>query len=165
VTREVWDQVQAILDGRVAKKAGKRMRVFSYSGMLRCGQCECSLVGELKKGRYVYYHCTGYRGKCGEAYTREEVIEQQLTDGLRELVLPPTVVNWLNGSAGIGSDGTSSARADTGARPRRGGTITGPLRGALRRPAGSADRRGHVRQERPKDQATAGRHTSTDADR
>ncbi|MGC9950217.1 MAG: hypothetical protein ABSF64_27955, partial [Bryobacteraceae bacterium] len=28
-----------------------------------CGHCGCSLVGEIKKKRYVYYHCTGYRGK------------------------------------------------------------------------------------------------------
>jgi site-specific DNA recombinase len=62
--------------------------------MLRCGHCKCSLVGELKKGRYVYYHCTGNRGKCGEPYAREEVIEQRFADGLRELVIPPTVEKW-----------------------------------------------------------------------
>jgi site-specific DNA recombinase len=113
VTREVWDQVQAILDGRRAKKAGKGTRVFSYSGLLRCGHCECSLVGEVKKGRYVYYHCTGYRGKCGEPYTREEVIEQQIADALRELVVPPTIVNWLKTEL-LESDQTErAARAQT----------------------------------------------------
>ena len=95
VTREVWDRVQAILDGRQGKRAGTATRAFSYSGMLVCGHCECSLVGELKKGRYVYYHCTGNRGKCGDPYTREEVIEQRLADGLRELVIPPTIVGWM----------------------------------------------------------------------
>ena len=29
-------------------------------------------VVELKKGRYVYYHCTGGRGRCGNTYVREE---------------------------------------------------------------------------------------------
>ena len=95
VTREVWDRVQAILDGRQGKRAGTAPRAFSYSGMLVCGHCECSLVGELKKGRYLYYHCTGNRGKCGDRYTREEVIEQRLADGLRELVIPPTIVGWM----------------------------------------------------------------------
>jgi len=65
------------------------------SGLIRCGHCGCSLVGEVKKGRYVYYHCTGYRGKCGEPYTREETLEQQLAAGLRGLVLPPAVLQWL----------------------------------------------------------------------
>ena len=50
------------------------------------------MVGEVKKKRYVYYHCTGYRGKCPEPYTREEVLAEQLAAGLRELVIPPAVL-------------------------------------------------------------------------
>ncbi len=50
---------------------------------------------ELKKGRYVYYHCTGYRGKCAEPYTREEVLESQFAEELRELVTPSPILNWL----------------------------------------------------------------------
>ena len=73
VKREVWDRVQEILDGRHAKKHRKVTHDFVYSGMVRCGHCGCSMVGEVKKGRYVYYHCTGYRGKCPEPYTREEI--------------------------------------------------------------------------------------------
>jgi hypothetical protein len=38
-----------------------------------CGHCGCALVAEKKKGRYVYYHCTG---KCFEPYTREEVRDE-----------------------------------------------------------------------------------------
>ena len=64
VTREVWERAQNILDGRHTW-AGKAMHNFLFSGMVHCGHCGCSLVGELKKGRYVYYHCTGYRGRCG----------------------------------------------------------------------------------------------------
>ena len=36
-----------------------------------CGCCGCAMVGELKKGRCVYYHCTGYKGKCAEPYEHE----------------------------------------------------------------------------------------------
>src|ERR1022692_2286351 len=43
---------------------------------------------EIKKKRYVYYHCTGYRGKCPEPYTREEVLERQFSDSLRDLIVP-----------------------------------------------------------------------------
>jgi hypothetical protein len=35
------------------------------------------MVGELKKGKYTYYHCTGYKGSCNEPYTREEVLNQE----------------------------------------------------------------------------------------
>jgi site-specific DNA recombinase len=53
------------------------------------------MVGEVKKGRYVYYHCTGYRGKCAERYTREEVLQQKFAAGLRELLAPSWVLKWM----------------------------------------------------------------------
>ena len=44
------------------------------------------MVGEIKKQRYVYYHCTGYADKCQSnpascrrRYVREEFLEQQFT--------------------------------------------------------------------------------------
>jgi site-specific DNA recombinase len=55
----------------------KRTHDFAFSGLITCGHCGCAIVGELKKGRHVYYHCTGYKGKCPEPYTREEVLERK----------------------------------------------------------------------------------------
>ena len=113
VSREVWDRVQEILDGRHAKKHRKVTHDFVYSGMVNCGHCGCSMVGEVKKGRYVYYHCTGYRGKCPEPYTREELLEQQFAGVLRELVVPPAVLAWLQSEL-VESDRTEqAARAQT----------------------------------------------------
>ena len=53
------------------------------------------LVAEIKKGRYVYYHCTGHHGKCPEPYTREELLVEQFTRHLGELLVPPEVTEWL----------------------------------------------------------------------
>jgi site-specific DNA recombinase len=69
---------------------------FTFTGFIRCGHCGCQLVGELKKAKYIYYHCTGHRGKCAEPYTREEAMQRQLAASLRELVVPPGVLAWLN---------------------------------------------------------------------
>jgi site-specific DNA recombinase len=95
VARKVWNCAQDILNGRQKTNPGKTRHEFAYSGIVSCGHCGCSLVGEVKKGRYVYYHCTGYRGNCGEPYTREEILTQQFAVGLRELILFPTVLRWL----------------------------------------------------------------------
>ena len=35
------------------------MLYFAFSGLIECGHCDSSIVGEIKKQRYVYYHCTG----------------------------------------------------------------------------------------------------------
>jgi hypothetical protein len=59
------------------------------------GHCGCSIVGEIKKQRYVYYHCTGYKGRCEEPYVREEVVEQRFTDLLGRLKFDDEVLEWV----------------------------------------------------------------------
>jgi hypothetical protein len=53
------------------------------------------LVGEIKKSRYIYYHCTGNRGKCPEPYTRQEIFSGAFVGILQELVIPPPILEWL----------------------------------------------------------------------
>jgi site-specific DNA recombinase len=95
VTRELWERVQGVLDGRHAKKHRRVKHDFAFSGIIACGHCGCSIVGEIKKQRYVYYHCTGYKGRCEEPYVREEVIEQQFTDLLGRLKFDDEVLEWV----------------------------------------------------------------------
>ena len=42
------------------------------------------MTAERKKGLYVYYRCTGFKGKCGNTYIREE----RLADLLGGVVRP-----------------------------------------------------------------------------
>src|SRR4029434_8805446 len=86
VTHELWEQVQAILDGRGTKKTRKAKHQFAFSGLITCGHCGCAMVGEIKKGRYIYYRCTGHRGKCPERYVREEVLEEHFTQLIGRIV-------------------------------------------------------------------------------
>lgn len=95
VSRDVWEKVQALLDHRVANKQHRVRHDFTFTGFVRCGHCGCALVGELKKGRYVYYHCTGHKGKCPEPYSREELVQEQFASALRDLVVPREVLTWL----------------------------------------------------------------------
>jgi hypothetical protein len=53
------------------------------------------LVAELKKGRYVYYHCTGHRGKCPEPYTPQETLVDEFAGTLGDLVVPQGILDWL----------------------------------------------------------------------
>ena len=54
-----------------------------------------ALVGEKKKGKYVYYDCTGNKGKCPEPYAREEVLEACFADLLKGLVFDDEVMDWI----------------------------------------------------------------------
>src|SRR5262249_17756198 len=80
ISRELWERVQGVLDGRNTQKLRRGPRDFVFSGLITCGHCGCAMVGEIKKRRYVYYHCTGYKGKCDEPYVREEVIAERFSD-------------------------------------------------------------------------------------
>jgi hypothetical protein len=56
---ELWERVQGVLDGRFTTKAKRAKHDFAFSGLIACHACGCAVVGEIKKQRYVYYHCTG----------------------------------------------------------------------------------------------------------
>jgi len=96
VSRELWNRVQAILDARFEKRARKAKHDFAFSRLIKCGHCGCSLVGQLQKGQYVYYHCTGYKGKCSEPYVREEVLEERFADLVRGLSFDQEVLDWMS---------------------------------------------------------------------
>ena len=75
---------------------------FAFSGLIACAKCGCSVVGEIKKERYVYYHCTGYADKCRgnpascrRHYVREEVLERQFTELLGRLHFDDEVLDWV----------------------------------------------------------------------
>jgi hypothetical protein len=95
VPGELWQTVQDILDGRHAHQGGRARHEFVFSSLIRCGSCGCALVAEIKKGRYIYYHCTGNRGKCPGRYARQEVLEARFADALGGLALDEEVLDWL----------------------------------------------------------------------
>ena len=95
VSRELWERVQDVLDCRNASKHRRVKHDFAFSGLIACGHCGCSLVGEIKKQRYIYYHCTGYKGKCGEPYVREEVLEEKFGTLLGRLAFDDEVLDWV----------------------------------------------------------------------
>jgi DNA invertase Pin-like site-specific DNA recombinase len=81
ITPELWQRVQQVLEGRHRRK---RRHDFAFSGMIACGQCGRAMVGEVKKGRYVYYHCP-----CASPYVREELLEAEFTKTVRQLEFTP----------------------------------------------------------------------------
>ena len=95
VTRELWERVQDMLVGRNASKHRRVKHDFAFSGLIACGHCGCSVVGEIKKRRYIYYHCTGYKGKCDEPYVREEVLEEKFSALLGRLSFDDEVLEWV----------------------------------------------------------------------
>ena len=95
VTPELWEVVQDVVDGRAAANIRADSKDFVYSGLMTCGHCGCAVVAEIKKQKYVYYHCTGYRGKCPERYVRQEVLDEHFENLLKQLRLDTEVFELL----------------------------------------------------------------------
>ena len=80
---ETFNRVQKMFN---QSKARSHDVEFAYTGLLTCGHCGCQMTAELKKGKYIYYHCTGKRGgTCKKDYIREEKLDEvflQLIDKL-----------------------------------------------------------------------------------
>jgi site-specific DNA recombinase len=94
ISRQLFERVQDVLRWKPGKHRHTK-RDFAFGRLITCGHCGCSLTAEIKKGRYIYYRCTGYRGKCGEPYVREEVLEERFTALLGWLKIEPDILEWI----------------------------------------------------------------------
>ncbi len=62
---------------------------------MTCAYDDCALTGDVQKAKYVYYRCTGHRGKCDLPRFREEDIANRLGKPLKGLQVPPEVVSQI----------------------------------------------------------------------
>lgn len=86
VSRELYQEVQRVIKNQTSTRANKRQ--FLFSGLFKCSHCGCALVGELHKGKYIYYHCTGNKGgDCKRKYIPERKLEEALLTILENLKL------------------------------------------------------------------------------
>ena len=93
ITRELFDAVQAIPRHRPRARHLKHRHPFM--GLLTCANCGCAITAERKKGKYVYYHCTDYRGGCDNTYIREEQLSDLLGDVIKPIQITPETVQEL----------------------------------------------------------------------
>ena len=90
------NQVRAVFRGHNKPRYGTHD--FAYRGLLTCAYDNCKVTAEIKRERYTYYRCTGYRGKCALPYFREDVIGERLGQVLKDIHVPDEILARLQGS-------------------------------------------------------------------
>lgn len=96
ITKELWQKAQDLLDaGRRKTSPSKHKEMVAFSGIIKCAHCGCSLVGDVKKAKYVYYRCSGFKGKCDEPYVRQEHFDGQFAKLLDSLKFDDEVLAWI----------------------------------------------------------------------
>lgn len=86
------NQVDSILNKRSHKETE---RSFLFQGLITCCYCGCVIVGEIKKGKYIYYHCSNGKGNCKKEYVREEVINEVIENLLIQIQPDEKDCEWL----------------------------------------------------------------------
>ena len=93
VEENTWNRVQGLLDSNMKPKETKHD--FAYRGVLTCGHCGCTITAEIKKGRYIYYHCTNGRGKCNNKWIRENDLDKVFQEALIAVQIDPELADWI----------------------------------------------------------------------
>jgi len=76
ISKELFDQVQEVFASQ--NRAKTRCHRFAFGNLMRCSRCGCRITAGKIKGRYIYYWCTGFRGKCGQPYVSEQKLGPQM---------------------------------------------------------------------------------------
>jgi len=93
ITNDLFQAVQDVFRGHNHSKY--RKHDFAFGGLLRCAYDDCRVTAERKKDRYVYYRCTGHRGKCDLPRFREADLALRLGQLLQDIYVPDNVLQSL----------------------------------------------------------------------
>lgn len=92
ITRDLWQQVQDAKAGYHKKPFKYAAKDFSFRGLITCARCGCTITGEIKKGKYIYWHCTNYHGNCKRTYIPQDELDKQILVLLKNLHIPQNKV-------------------------------------------------------------------------
>ena len=86
VTREIWEQAQALLAERKEKnvRASTNRGILRYGGLLRCKDCGRTFIGKrikLKSGERVAYVCDTYH-RYGKEHCSSHMVDEETLDRL-----------------------------------------------------------------------------------
>lgn len=72
-------------------------RNFAFTGMIKCAECGSAITAEIKKGKYIYYHCTGWHKNCSmkKKSINENEIVNQLEKAIKVVSMDAQQANWL----------------------------------------------------------------------
>ena len=61
---------------------------FAYRGLISCADCGCRITFERHKSKYIYGHCSQYKGGHNAGYVPEEHLTKQVMALMRSIQIP-----------------------------------------------------------------------------
>lgn len=110
VPKALFDQAQAVLEGKNIKKTARHFFVFRRQ--VYCSKCQNLYIGEKKKG-HVYYRC--HTRNCTKGAVREELLENEVIRTAKKLQLDDYEYDYFKQQA-LKEGRTSEAEFEIGYR-------------------------------------------------
>ena len=98
VSKEEFDKVQEIMSSDLTTRP--KSYDFAYTGLMKCGECGAAITAEHKTNhryncKYVYYHCTKRKQKCGQKYIQEPELTGQISTFLDTIAIENSVFDFI----------------------------------------------------------------------
>lgn len=103
ISKDVWDMCEDIRNGRGLNKHKGKMATKHgiYRGLIVCSECGCSITPEIhsktqkngNKHSWIYYHCTGAKGKHKNSWVEEQELTKQFSDIYKQMQIPEEDLN------------------------------------------------------------------------
>ncbi len=80
------------------KPSQRKEHDFIFANLMKCPDCGCNITAEIKKGKYIYYHCSWGKGKkncSNKEYVRQEVLEEQFAEAVKRINIDQEQKEWL----------------------------------------------------------------------
>ncbi|KAA3632124.1 MAG: hypothetical protein DWP97_11665 [Calditrichaeota bacterium] len=95
ISKELFDSVQRILSNRRTLFRITKNR-FPFGSVARCGICNCTILGEIAKKKYLYYHCGFSKGKHEQAaYIKESDMPYLFDEIVKKVKIPSKLSDWI----------------------------------------------------------------------
>lgn len=93
VSQQLFEKCQELSGNKTRPRA--KTKGFTLSGFMNCDKCGCAITAEIKKGKYIYYHCTSGKGTCDQKSlnTREEDIHDYIAKDMEKLYINQKIVD------------------------------------------------------------------------
>ncbi len=87
ISENLFQKVQRIMQGHNKAPVQYAGKPILLRGLMTCKQCGCTITGDIKKEKYVYYSCANSKKICKKIWVREEQLLETLLKYLDHIEL------------------------------------------------------------------------------
>ena len=93
ISKGLFDECQKVADSKIRPRA--KTKGFTLSGFIACEKCGCAITAEMKKGKYIYYHCTNGKGNCDQRSfnANEKTLHDQIATDMEKLQISQKLID------------------------------------------------------------------------